>query len=99
MAQSNIRTFTSAKDSFTIWQTHTKRKVYQMTKHRIIFEEGCFDGLDDFSQDDLNDLVAELESKLESGELFEESISVDDLPEEEQEEIYNMLNERKNTRQ
>ena len=70
-----------------------------MTKHRIIFEEGCFDGLDDFSQDDLNDLVAELESKLESGELFEESISVDDLPEEEQEEIYNMLNERKNTRQ
>ena len=70
-----------------------------MTKHKIIFEEGCFDGLDDFSQDDLNNLVAELEAKLESGEFFDDAISVDELPEEEQEEIYNMINERKNTRQ
>ena len=70
-----------------------------MTKPKIIFEEGCFDDFDDLTQDDLNSLIAELEAKLESGEFFEDAIPVSELPEEEQEEIYNRINGRKNTRQ
>lgn len=70
-----------------------------MRKSKIIFEEGCFDSLDDFTQEDLDGLIAELEDRLESGEFFEDAIPVDELPEEEQEEIYNRINSRKNTRQ
>ena len=70
-----------------------------MTKPKILFEEGCFDSMDDLTQQEMDDLIAEIELMAETGELFDYSVPVDELPQEEQEEIYNMINKRKNTRQ
>ena len=70
-----------------------------MTKPKIIFEEGCFDSMDDWTQEELNELIADIEEMVDNGTLLENSTPVDELPEEEQEEIYHMINQRKNTRQ
>jgi hypothetical protein len=69
-------------------------------KLKIVFEEGCFDEMDDMTQEEMDDLIAELQEQLESGELFENATPVSELPEEEQQEIIEMLNRKnKNTRQ
>ena len=79
-------------------QSLRNRKT-KMTKPKILFEEGCFDSMDDLTQQEMDDLIAEIELMAETGELFDYSVPVDELPQEEQEEIYNMINKRKNTRQ
>ena len=62
---------------------------------KIEFEEGCFDNLeDDMTQEEMEALIQGIHQLLETGEIFENAIPVEDLPEEEQEEIARMF-ERK----
>jgi energy-coupling factor transporter ATP-binding protein EcfA2 len=71
-----------------------------MKKPKIIFEEGCFDNLEEeMTQEELDELIAAIEEQVESGEFFENATPVSELSEEEQQEIYNMINNQKNTRQ
>jgi hypothetical protein len=65
------------------------------TPKKIEFEEGCFDNLeDDLTQEEMEALVQGIHQLLETGEIFENAIPVEDLPEEEQEAIARMF-ERK----
>jgi hypothetical protein len=65
------------------------------TPKKIEFEEGCFDNLeDDLTQEEMEALVQGIHQLLETGEIFENAIPVEDLPEEEQEAIALMF-ERK----
>lgn len=68
-----------------------------MTKKTVEFEEGWADELD-LTPDELLDLVRGITQLVETGEIFEEAIPVDELDEEEREEIYELLNRPKNTR-
>lgn len=68
-----------------------------MTKKKTVeFEEGWADELD-LTPDELADLMRGITQLVETGEIFEEAIPVDELDEEEREEIYARLS-RKNTR-
>ena len=68
-----------------------------MTKKKTVeFEEGWADELD-LTPDELLDLVRGITQLVETGEIFEEAIPVDELPDEERAEIYERL-AKKNTR-
>ena len=68
-----------------------------MTKKKTVeFEEGWADELD-LTPDELLDLVRGITQLVETGEIFEEAIPVDELDDDEREEIYERLS-RKNTR-
>ena len=68
-----------------------------MTKKKTVeFEEGWADELD-LTPDELADLVRGITQLVETGEILEEAIPVEELDEEEREEIYERL-ARKNTR-
>jgi hypothetical protein len=69
-----------------------------MTKKKktIEFEEGWADELD-LTPDELADLVRGITQLVETGEIFEEAIPVDELPDDERAEIYERL-AKKNTR-
>jgi len=69
-----------------------------MTKKKktIEFEEGWADELD-LTPDELADLVRGITQLVETGEIFEEAIPVDELPNDERAEIYERL-AKKNTR-
>lgn len=69
-----------------------------MTKKKTIeFEEGWADELD-LTPDELAELVRGITQLVETGEIFEEAIPVDELPDDEREEIYERLSRPKNTR-
>lgn len=69
-----------------------------MTKKKTIeFEEGWADELD-LTPDELADLIRGITQLVESGEIFEEAIPIDELPDDEREEIYERLSRPKNTR-
>lgn len=68
-----------------------------MTKKKTVeFEEGWADELD-LTPDELADLVRGITQLVETGEIFEEAIPVEELDEEEREAIYERLS-KKNTR-
>jgi hypothetical protein len=68
-----------------------------MTKKKTVeFEEGWADELD-LTPDELADLVRGITQLVETGEIFEEAIPVEELDEEERAEIYERL-AKKNTR-
>ena len=69
-----------------------------MKKLKVTYAEGCFDELaEEMTQDELDALVAEIETMVDTGEIFENS---EPLSEEESELIMNQLrNLEKNTRQ
>jgi hypothetical protein len=68
-----------------------------MTKKKTVeFEEGWADELD-LTPDELADLVRGITQLVETGEIFEEAIPVEELDEEEREEIYERIS-KKNTR-
>ena len=70
----------------------------KMTKKKTVeFEEGRADELD-LTPDELADLVRGITQLVETGEILEEAISVDELPDDEREEIYERLSKPKNTR-
>lgn len=69
-----------------------------MTKKKTVeFEEGWADELD-LTPDELADLVRGITQLVETGEIFEEAIPVDELDDDEREEIYERLSKPKNTR-
>ena len=65
---------------------------------KVIFEEGCFDSIaDEMTQEELDELKAEIERLNESGELFSNSKK---LSREEENEVLQVINsQKKNTRQ
>lgn len=65
-----------------------------MTKLKIVFAEGCFDGFDG-TQEELQELIADLHNQIENGTLFENAIPV---PEDEAGDILDKI-ENKSTRQ
>ena len=69
-----------------------------MTKKKktIEFEEGWADELE-LTPNELADLVRGITQLVETGEIFEEAIPVDELPDDERAEIYERL-AKKNTR-
>ena len=64
-----------------------------MTKLKIVFAEGCFDGFDG-TQEELQALIADLHQQLEDGTLFENAIPVS----EDDPELLKII-ENKSTRQ
>jgi len=61
---------------------------------KVVFDEGVFDELAedaDLTQEELDAFIAGIFELAESGELFDYSTPVDELPEEEQAEIISML--------
>ena len=50
-------------------------------KMKIVFEEGAFDGFEG-TQEELDEFVAELKRMVESGEIFEKSVPIEELDEE-----------------
>lgn len=66
---------------------------------KVEFEEGCFDELEDeLTEEEMDALIKGVFELAETGEILEHSVRVEDLPEEEQQEIYEMLNKPKQTR-
>lgn len=61
-------------------------------KKKIIFEEGCFDELDDLTQQEMDDLVSTLQQKLDDGTFFDEA---EQLSDEEAEAIFADIERRK----
>lgn len=72
-----------------------------MTKKKTVeFEEGWADELMedmDMTQDDIDNLMRGIIQLVETGEIFEEAIPVEELDDDEREEIYERLS-KKNTR-
>lgn len=50
-------------------------------KPEIVFAPGCFDGFEG-TQEELDDLMAEIHRMVESGELFEKAVPVEELDDE-----------------
>jgi hypothetical protein len=73
-----------------------------MTKKKTVeFEEGWADELMedmDMTQEDIDNLMRGIIQLVETGEILEEAIPVDELPDEEREEIYERLAKPKQTR-
>jgi hypothetical protein len=74
-----------------------------MTKKKktVEFEEGWADELMedmDMTQDDIDNLMRGIIQLVETGEILEEAIPVDELSKEEREEIYEKLAKPKQTR-
>ena len=70
-----------------------------MTKKKsddVIFEEGWADSLE-LTQEEYDDLIEEIKQLVATGEIFENSTPIEELPLEEQEEILEQIN-RKNIR-
>jgi Holliday junction resolvase RusA-like endonuclease len=72
-----------------------------MTKKKTVeFEEGWADELMedmDMTQEDIDNLMKGIIQLVETGEIFEEATPVSELPEDEQQEIYERIS-KKNTR-
>jgi Holliday junction resolvase RusA-like endonuclease len=73
-----------------------------MTKKKTVeFEEGWADELMedmDMTQEDIDNLMKGIIQLVETGEIFEEATPVSELPEDEQQEIYERINKPKQTR-
>ena len=66
---------------------------------KVTFEEGCFDELeDDLTEEEMEKLVRGIFELAETGEIFDNSTPVEELPEDEQAQIIEMLSRKKNTR-
>jgi hypothetical protein len=70
-----------------------------MTKKKktVEFDEGWADELE-LTPDELADLIRGITQLVETGEIFEEAIPIDELDDEERAEIYERLNRPKNIR-
>jgi hypothetical protein len=51
---------------------------------KVVFAEGCFDDFDG-TQEELDELIAQITNMAESGELLDNSVPVDEFPEIEDE--------------
>lgn len=71
-----------------------------MTKKKppiqVVFEEGCFDDIaDEMTQEEMDAFIEGIFQLAETGEIFEQGVPVDELPEDEQAEIIDMLERKK----
>jgi hypothetical protein len=66
-----------------------------MTKIKIEFAEGCFDDFEG-TQEELQEIIDQINSMAESGELFE---NFEPLSEEEEEEVIEWMNQKAIRRQ
>lgn len=68
-------------------------------KPKLVFAPGCFDNFEG-TQEELDELVAEITRMVESGEILEQSLNLndDELADEFCEHIENMFDENTNTR-
>jgi hypothetical protein len=68
-------------------------------KPKLVFAPGCFDNFEG-TQEELDELVAEITRMVESGEILEQSLNLndDELADEFREHIENMFDENTNTR-
>lgn len=57
---------------------HDKDDDNDKPKMKIVFAEGCFDDFEG-TQEELDELVAQLTEMTESGELLEKSVKLDDI--------------------
>lgn len=53
----------------------------------VVFAPGCFDEFDG-TQEELDELIKGIMEAVQTGELFENSVAFDDLPEDEQAELF-----------
>lgn len=63
------------------------------TKKTVEFEDGWADELD-LTVNELADLMRGIKQLVETGEIFEEAIPVDELPDDERAEIYERLSKK-----
>lgn len=59
---------------------------------KIVFAPGCFDQFEG-SQEELDELIAEITQMVKSGEILEKSTSVEDLDEDELDFVENIINQ------
>jgi len=69
-----------------------------MTKKKVEFAPGCFDEMGDLTQEEMDDLVAQIEEMFEDDAVFDEMVQLEELDPEEQEEILKMIDRNNNTR-
>lgn len=58
---------------------------------KVVFAPGCFDNFEG-SQEELDELIAEITQMVKSGEILEKSVPVEELDEDEIEFIENLVN-------
>lgn len=61
-------------------------------KIKISFAPGCFDNFEG-TQEELDEMIEEIKRKVEDGSLFEESIPLENMEEDELKELFEMLDE------
>jgi hypothetical protein len=59
-------------------------------KPKVIFAPGCFDSFEG-TQEELEELIASIHAAVESGEFLENSISVDDMSDEDLAELETVM--------
>jgi hypothetical protein len=64
---------------------------------KIVFAPGCFDHFDG-TQEELDELIAEITQMVKSGEILEKSTPVEDLDKDELEFIEGLVNQTTSTR-
>jgi len=65
-------------------------------KLKLVFAPGCFDHFDG-TQEELDQLIKDIEAAFESGDFLENSVPVEDLPEDELQELLDHFEESDRT--
>lgn len=63
----------------------------EMKEIKIVFAPGCFDNFEG-SQEELDELIAEITQMVKTGEILEKSVPVEDLDDDELEFIESLVN-------
>jgi hypothetical protein len=66
-------------------------------KLKLVFAPGCFDHFDG-TQEELDELMAEIQASFESGELLEQGVPISELDDDEIQEIIDLLDVDNNTK-
>jgi hypothetical protein len=61
-----------------------------INKPKVVFAPGCFDNFEG-TQEELDAMIAEINQLVESGEFFDQAVSIDELSDEEKEDFLDGL--------
>ena len=61
-----------------------------INKPKVVFAPGCFDNFEG-TQEELDAMIAEINQLVESGEFFDQAVSIDELTDEEKEDFLDGL--------
>jgi hypothetical protein len=61
-----------------------------INKPKVVFAPGCFDSFEG-TQEELDAMIAEINQLVESGEFFDQAVSIDELSDEEKEDFLDGL--------